>query len=90
MLCWLLRMKFSSRNYQVERNFMEPVGQGECVPLFKREEIEINQTPRIDNAAVRELGMNTIGARMRLRDAAQNYLRVQARDGRSRCWTARR
>ena len=53
---------------------MESVGWGDCVPMFEMEEIEISHIARLDNATMRELGVNTIGARMRLRDAAQNYL----------------
>ena len=38
-----------------------------------REEIEIHHILRLDDATLRELGVNIIGARMRLRDAARNY-----------------
>ena len=49
---------------------MESVGRGNCVPLFETEEIEIHHIPRLADATLRELGVNTIGALMRLRDGA--------------------
>ena len=36
----------ASWNYQVEINFAELIGRGKCVPLFAREEIEINHIPK--------------------------------------------
>ena len=39
-----------SRNYQVERRFMESVGRGDCIAMFESEEIEIHHIPRLDDA----------------------------------------
>ena len=49
-----------SRNYQVERRFMESVGRGDCVPMFESEEIEIQRLD-VDNATLRELRVSEIG-----------------------------
>ena len=53
-----------SRNYQVERNFMESVGWG-CVPLFEREEIEINHIPRLDDATLIDISSSYIDRHLR-------------------------
>ena len=63
-----------SENYREERRFLNSVGRGDCIAKFEMEEIELNHIPRLDNATLRELGVNTIGARLRLRDAAQDFL----------------
>jgi hypothetical protein len=63
-----------SENYREERRFLNSVGRGDCIAMFEKEEIELNQIPRLDDATLRELGVNTIGARLRFRDAAQDFL----------------
>ena len=52
---------------------MESVGRGDFIAMFESEEIEIHHIPKLDDTTLRELGVNTIGGRMRLRDAARNY-----------------
>ena len=47
------------------------------IDTFQQEEVEIKHSPRLDDAALRELGVVTIGGRMGIRDAATLCLQFQ-------------
>ena len=68
-----LNMLPACKQMPLLRSIMKSWGRSNCVPLFEPQEIEIDRIPRLDNATLRELEVNTIGAQMRLKDAACNY-----------------
>ena len=63
-----------SQDYKEEKDFLENAGFGHLVQMCREEEVEIGFIPRLDNVTLRELGFNTIGQRMRIRDSATTWL----------------
>ena len=61
-------------HYEEETRFLTKYGFVHLIDNFKQEEVEIHHINRIDDNTLRELGVTTIGARYRLRDAAQEWL----------------
>jgi hypothetical protein len=77
---WLLLALFCmvaslpSAGYEEETAFLSSVGLGHLALAFQEEEIEIHPISRLDDLSLRTLGVTTMGARMRLRDAATSWL----------------
>jgi hypothetical protein len=63
-----------SPGYREESKFLRQAGFEENIERFKEEEVEIQQIARLHDDALKDLGIRTIGARMRIRDAAETWM----------------
>jgi hypothetical protein len=84
---WLLLAFFCmvvslpSAGYEEETAFLSSIGLGHLALAFQEEEIEIDHIARQDDLSLRTLGVTTMGARMRLCDAATSWLAKGLREG---------
>ena len=75
ILCLLalgLASSLPAPNYREEEEFLVNCGLGHLVNRFREEEIDLNIMPRLGDDNLRELGLITMGSRIRFRDAATN------------------
>ena len=72
-LCLLLKSQ-PSDGYRKEKEFFDKAGFHSLSNLFEEEEIEIHHILKLDNNTLRLLGVTTIGARMRIRESAEEWM----------------
>ena len=76
LLCILIIYCNAVVNEETSR-FLSENGFGNLEPTFLDEEIEVRQIPRLPDNLLVELGVRTIGARLRIRSAADQWLQAQ-------------
>ena len=63
--------------YREESRYLATAGFGNITENFRNEEVEICMVEGLTTEDFRELGVNTIGGRARLRAAARDWLQIQ-------------
>ena len=67
--------------YRKEKLFLNSVDLGHLAAAFEDEELQISHIWRLDDSSLRSLGVSTMGARQRLRDAAQVWSFPEPEEG---------
>ena len=76
LLCILIVYCNAVVNEETSR-FLNENGFGNLEPTFLDEEIEVRQIPRMPDNLLVDLGVRTIGARLRIRSAAGQWVQAQ-------------
>ena len=76
MLLCILVIGCSAISNETSR-FLSGNGLGNLEPTFVDQEIEVRQIPALPDHLLVELGVRTIGARLRIRSAASHWLQNQ-------------
>ena len=71
-----LALSLPSPGYKEETRFLRDAGFEDVIDCFKEEEVEIGHIARLSDSDLRELGVSTMGGRIRLRDAAMEWTTV--------------